>query len=196
MTYLLSPARFALYHQSQGAHQGLQRKGSLRDIKNTDTKPGSILYYLQHGKNPWKCWKWRSWSEQVWGLGCHPHILHVIKTKRLLILEVSQSPVLEERYEVSPGGIHLPLSLLPPLWTFNTDPALARLTYVFPEYILCFPPSSLSYLNFSHILESNSFPTSLSTPIRSQCSLLSKNTGFIFPYHPHTYIWLMQILFP
>lgn len=105
MTYLLSPARFVLY-QSQGAHQGLQRKGSLRDIKNIDTKPGSILYSLQHRQNPWKCWKWRSWSEQVWGLGCHPHILHVIKPKCLFALEVSQSPVLEKRYETGAQAEH------------------------------------------------------------------------------------------
>lgn len=42
--------RFVLYHQAQGAHQGLQRKGSLRDIKIFDTKPGSICILYSFGR--------------------------------------------------------------------------------------------------------------------------------------------------
>ena len=153
MRYLLSPARFALYHQSQGAHPGLQRKGNLRDIKTFDTKPGSLSYDVQHRTNPW-----------YWGHGLNKYGDFVaILTFFMLLkqLKISQSLVLEKRYQTGAQTVHI--SYFPsqlPFWTLNTVPALARLTDVFPECILYSPPSSLSHLNVTRILRSNSFPTS------------------------------------
>lgn len=93
------------------------------------------------------------------GLGCLPHILHVIKTRCLTILEVSQNlcwrrAVRRDHRQLHTSQFHSQI----PRNTHHAGPTLSRLTCSLNISSASLLQASYTR-NFTHILRSKSFPT-------------------------------------